>query len=780
MVDSSRRVASAGAWLVVLLTVLVSGARLGAQEGTGRLLGVSLADALRSLQVAGLRIVFSSELVTPEMRVRKEPRARAAKDRLAELLEPHGLAARTGPGGTILVVRKFRTSAPRTTTAAPDSDAPARGVRDGADPSDDVVRAYVTVLGDAGQDLGPGLARRLESDEVQAFGSHVDDDPLRVAQSLPGVAAGDDFRSEFSVRASPYRHAAVLVDGVPVPWLQHAALGREPAGTLTMLRNDLVQDATLSVGAYARRDSSQLGPSLSLTLREGSRTATAWRLGTSDSAATMTAEGPIGSSGRGSWLIGFRKSYVEWPLKRDDHNATVFGFADLQSKAVYDVRPNHQLSVSVVSGLSNVERDDQNPAMLGDGTNRAALAIVALRSLVGQRTAVRQQVSFQAHRFENRLQDGRAAGSGSNRAHAYRADVTRAVGGHLLESGIHVRRLRGSSADAFSGVGADPRPAALPVPGHFDRSWWERAAYASFRWTGALGVTVASGLRLADSTLVGQRALDRWAQVEWSGVARWRVYASAGVGHQLAALEQVAGTPPEEALRPERATYVDLGIGHDLTSSVRWGVTAFARRERDILRGPYLAPLWLVRGVATDPYEMGVYDNALSGRTYGVELMLERRGRSGLSGWAGYAFNVARHADEARQETFRADFDQRHSVNIAGAAPLGRATRVGATFRAGTSRPIPGYVLVRDRALAVSGVRNGAELPAYARLDLRADRTFELERSRLVLFAEVLNLLGRANYGLTRGVIVAETGQMSGFTEPLFSRLITGGVRLEF
>ena len=38
---------------------------------------------------------------------------------------------------------------------------------------------------------------------------------------------------------------------------------------MTMLRGDVLREAALLVGAYARRDGGQLGPQVSLTLREG-------------------------------------------------------------------------------------------------------------------------------------------------------------------------------------------------------------------------------------------------------------------------------------------------------------------------------------------------------------------------------------------------------------------------------------------------------------------------------------------------------------------------------
>ena len=277
----------------------------------------------------------------------------------------------------------------------------------------------------------------------------------------------------------------------------------------------MVQDATLSVGAYARRDGSQFGPQVTLTLREGSREITRWRAQTSDWAGTLTGEGPIGKARRGSWLVGLRKSYTEWPLRRSDHEASVFGVADLQSKLVYDVRPSQQFSASLVAGVSNVERDDPTMSVLGDGVNRAALVTVGLRSLVA-RTVIRQRASLQFHSFQNRDQYYVMVNGGAEQAAAYRLDLSQAFGRHALDAGVQLRRAHGAA------------------------TWWERAGYASFRWNPLNDFSLVSGVRVAGSTLLDQQAVDRWIQAEWSAPRPWRFYGSAGVAHQFAALEQMA------------------------------------------------------------------------------------------------------------------------------------------------------------------------------------------------------------------------------------------------
>lgn len=108
------RIGRAGALaaLVALLVPLAYPVALPAQgRGTApRWVGLSLSEALDELRARGLRIVYSSDLVRPEMTVRLDPGDGPPHEILRNLLGPHGLAAEVGPGGTVLVVTRQRTA----------------------------------------------------------------------------------------------------------------------------------------------------------------------------------------------------------------------------------------------------------------------------------------------------------------------------------------------------------------------------------------------------------------------------------------------------------------------------------------------------------------------------------------------------------------------------------------------------------------------------------------------------------------------------------------------
>ena len=143
--------------------------------------------------------------------------------------------------------------------------------------------------------------------------------------------------------------------------------------------------------------------------------------------------------------------------------------------SVYDVRPGEQVSVSLVAGRSNIERDDPNPFAPSDGINRAALMTASWRSAIGSHTVVTQRVSTVTHDFLNRDQAGGPVSRGSNAAGAWRGDIAHALAGGVLEAGGQVRRVMGSRRGSI--VDAHQRVIETSGASELDASWLERAGY---------------------------------------------------------------------------------------------------------------------------------------------------------------------------------------------------------------------------------------------------------------------------------------------------------------
>lgn len=815
--------------VIVLSAVLVSAAEPAVAEPQ-EYLGRSLVEAIRLLQARGLQIVYSSATVTPELRVQVEPRSATARQQLDELLAPHGLRARDGPGGTIQIVRRAPVTALRRAdvgsiaglvvdalTGAPLSgvvvrvDGEGRGARSDADgqfllrrihagtrtllastpgyplvsqdvdlgagatvavtvrlpPAGGRHREYVSVSRPWPYRTDQGVASEtsLDRDQFGRMHGSLADDPVRAVHAFPRVTPVDDFRSEFAVRGSPFRHVDFVVDGASTEWLRHTAPSRGATGSLSMLAGQVLEAATLRAGAYPRRHGNRLGPELELTLREGQRSRTGFHAAVGGTTAMFLGEGPLGGSERGSWLVALRQSLLEWPSDSEKSSRTAFGFTDGVAKLVYDVRPGQQVALSVLAGTSAIDSEDNlAPNELGGGRNRTSVVNLSWRSTSGA-TAFTQRLYVVRHGFVNQYPTGRDSDSGADEDVVYRADLARPIAGGLLETGGRLRR---------TAVNDIPRSAAASA---LAGSAWGQSAYLHFAWNVTPAFTLSPGLRVASSTLPAGHAVSPWLLGEWTFRRGWTLNGSIGASQQLPEIRHVLAAGSAE-LRPERARHVDLAIEHRLTSRIRWQATVFGRDEGDILREPGVQP-----GRVSDlvlPAAGGRQANTLQGRARGIELLVDRRSSIGLSGWAAYSFGSARYTDAARHESFWGDFDQRHAFSLFAAYRLSRSTGVGATFRAGSNFPIPGYLTARDGRLFVAERRNEVRLPAYARLDVRADREVEYLGRRLTLFVEVLNVTNRANAGLAGGSVDAATGEAIGFTDTLFRRRVSAGIVVEF
>ena len=71
-------------------------------------------------------------------------------------------------------------------------------------------------------------------------------------------------------------------------------------------------------------------------------------------------------------------------------------------------------------------------------------------------------------------------------------------------------------------------------------------------------------------------------------------------------------------------------------------------------------------------------------------------------------------------------------------------------------------------------------MPAYSRLDLRANRTFNWQTKRLTLFVEVMNVLGRDNVRYEQPGVNIRTPQAFGMFDSMIPLVPSAGILIEF
>ena len=89
---------------VVLACGIVAGLGVVLAGDESGYLDRRLVDVLGELQDGGLDLIFSSAVVDENLRVNVEPTPTEPRAMLEEMLEPLGLKAEDGPGGSILIL----------------------------------------------------------------------------------------------------------------------------------------------------------------------------------------------------------------------------------------------------------------------------------------------------------------------------------------------------------------------------------------------------------------------------------------------------------------------------------------------------------------------------------------------------------------------------------------------------------------------------------------------------------------------------------------------------
>ena len=174
------------------------------------------------------------------------------------------------------------------------------------------------------------------------------------------------------------------------------------------------------------------------------------------------------------------------------------------------------------------------------------------------------------------------------------------------------------------------------------------------------------------------------------------------------------------------------------------------------------------------------YATVLDGRTHGIDLMVSRTAPSGLRGWIGYTWSHSRYVDTDSLERFDGDFDQRHTLNVFAEHRLSYRAAVSAKLRVGSTVPMVGYYeQTGPETFRLSDVKNRVRLPVYARLDLRATRTFTSERRRITLFVEATNVFDRTNVRQTDATVRPNL-EVVGLAERLIPFVPSAGILIEF
>ena len=580
----------------------------------------------------------------------------------------------------------------------------------------------------------------LTTSELQQTSTVLANDPFRSLQALPGVSASgnDDLLAQFSVMGAPYEQVGIYVDDVLVPNLLHNVPNAPDAPTLSLLTGSEVEDMRLMPVAYPVRYADAIGAALSIRTREGDASPHFHvSLGLADS--ELATQGRLGGAHKSTWLLGARKSYIGYLIRHffPETRFSEDGFYDLNLKLTHELTQNQTISLYAAGGEthSNDPHPPTDPNTLKRGTNNLAIARLGWRWSARPTVLVDARVGFVRSGYEEDNPSDLLLQRTLDREPSFGANLSWSEQpGSILQAGYSLRRPH---QDFASQTFVGTQPPTLDV---FHLSDLRQNFYVQQSlpiWKDR--VRVQGGLRW--DRLDSERVQPVTGQVSFSLRAARHTMIEAGWG-------RYAQLPARGGIRSGFSVGGSLVYFSDLPQTSSQYLLAVEQRigERSRLRAEAFARDNETRFDFYNSALAVLARSALTHRDYsrGVQLVLQRRSENRLFGWVGYTLTYARFrsyqvalppplpAIGGDTPYFPTEQDQRHTVNVFGGYRITSSLRCSLKALYGSGFPVSGFPTV-------------IRMDPYARVDLRADKSWTVKKAKVTLYGELLNATNHDN-----------------------------------
>jgi outer membrane cobalamin receptor len=721
---------------------------------------LSLEQALDELQARGLSILYSSDLVKPDMRVMREASGGTAREILEELVVPHGIRVMEGPSGTLLLTR----STLPTGTIAP-SQTPA------------VTEVVVTASRYAWVRTPQISLTRLSAAELQ-LAPNVGDDPLRTLARLPGAAA-TDLSAKFYVRGGAADETLVRFDGLRLANPFHL---KDFQSVFSAIDPALIGTIDVYTGGFPANFGDRMSGVIDIHPVRA-ETAAHREISASLYNASALAAGRF-HSGRADWAVSARRGNLDRVLEWSGMHLGEPSYTDVYARLGHQLGSSMAISANLLQfdddiELADTDLEEQARARYRDRYWWLRLDMHPRESVTGATLLAR--ADLESVRKGEAEQPGISSGSlEDRREHTIDSLQTdwswQAFGPTLLQFGGEWRRSQGSyryqdqaEFDVVFDIpglqSEDSRANMLDLQRRGD----QYGAYASLRVEVAEPLTLESGLRWDRSTLSDDGG--HWsprASVLYRLGATTSLRASWGHFVQGMSIEELpVSDGVTEFADTQRAEHWLLSFERRMSETVDLRIEGYHKRYTDpqpryenLLNRLVILPELKPDRVRFDP---------VSARAVGVEASLRSVRSRPLFWWASYAWSRAE--DELSETVVRRGWDQEHALNF-GIGWKGERWELSLAglWRSGWPTTQVELVATEDSATLQAPMANAQRLETYVDIDARIARKFQFEGGALLtLFFEVSNALNRRNSCCTEYELDDESEEPVFLTESIRS-----------
>ena len=731
-----------GVVTAMLLTLAVAAA---GQESPVAYAGRPVVSVLEEFRKDGLEIAYSTNVVSDQLYVAFEPEPGEPLDIVRQILRPHGLIVRRDAGVYVIV--------PRARSEAVSVDPPEPGTAAAAPAIENVIVAAsrYAISRDFSTSQFSLDQRTIQS--MPDFG----EDPIRVAHRLPGAAAsGASARAHF--RGGEENEIGIMLNG---NWLFDPFHIRDYQNIFSAVDARAIEGVEIYTGGFPVRYGDRMsGLVLMETLEPDEPGHNELGLSVFNTSVLTT-----GSRDSLSWLLSARRGNLDLVINPEFGQPSYF---DVFGELAWALSPDARLSINTLYAEDTVRLVlETDPAEREQIISNTRNAQVWLKLESDWSTTLASNTVFSYIDYSNRrvgeandaekmiatVQDVRAT-----KQYGLRQDwVWHPSSDHHMQWGLHV--VYSDAEFAYDGqaeyfglqAAYRDRPdevnrflAANPAGASY-------AAYVADRWKLSDRTLLEWGLRWDDQTytdLGSDAQLSPRLSILYRSTENTELRLSAGRYHQSQAIQDLQIEDGITRYWPaQRADHLIAGIYYRTPGHGTLRLEGFIKHMSRVR--PRFENLYDPLGIMPELQADRVRLEPGSARARGIEISAEHDAGA-WNWWASYTW--AKVTDDFGEREEPRSWDQRHAFQ-AGIGWEDDEWSFSAAAGVHSGWPTTDLELVElgldDEGEvvyeAIPGPRNAARLPAFASLDIRLSRRFDLPRGSLLAFVEVSNVFNRRN-----------------------------------
>ena len=713
-----------------------------ADEGVDQ---IRLIDHLEALRAQGVRIIYSSNLVSADMMIAVPAAGDDPADALGRVLAPLNLAVEAGPSGSLLIVADK--AEPVITRSRPVIEEPMPEI---------VVTSSLHRI-----EYSEVGTRTIFDQELVGRVPLVGEEVVRLTHRLPGTASGG-ISSKSHVRGGEEDEVLFLFDGLRLYDPYHL---RDFQSVSTVINSRAVDSIDFYTGAYPAHYGDRMSGVLSMEMRspdEGTET----EFSASFFNTSVLSLGTFGGEQQGEWLLSARRGNLDLIADVINPDTGSPEYQDYLAHVGWEFGPRTQFSANILRSddeirLADTDRGEQARATYANrvgwikwnadwNDNLRSRSIFAYSSIEDARNGSVNQPGIVTGQLDDLLDVD---------VFEFRQDWTWVPGERSMWSfGANLKHLdahyvhqsQRTIDPVFQAISGGPGQRTLDTDLTVDGAQY--AAYAELRWRALDRLILDAGLRWDQQTYTV--ASNDWqasprASLLWQASDSTEVRFGWGQYYQAQETNELQISDGIDSFFPaQRAEHFVANVRHSLSRETVLDLSAFRKsfrtlrpRFENVFNKLSLIPELQFDRIMIDPSKA---------ESLGAEATLTHGASDqAVFWWLSYAWAQTR--DWTANGKIERSWDQTHALE-AGVSRKAGPWGLSATAEVHTGWPktelIPEYTTNPDGSVSLSvssTPRNSDRHTTFTSVDLHVSRDFDVSRGELMVFLNVSNVLNRQN-----------------------------------